>query len=588
MCSAMVVCLLFGGCRKEEGAMRFSLFTEAYSGGAKVTVDGLTSSWHAGDHVKVNGVEGAVGVDAQGQPYLDVTVSQWGGSYYAAYPASAVESCTESGLLTLTLPQEYQYREDNSGHQLLELPMVACSSNDNLVFKHLTGALVVKVPSADRNIVLDYIMVKSSTSPLSGRGTVQVDAANPQVTFSSDTTHTVVMFFDRCPVTILSSATETKDIMIPVAPTTGEGHKFTVTVCAHSTWSTRYYYLFNKESTTGNMERNIVAGALISFPNGNTIPFLGRGSDGEPYLIQNKEDYKHFLDYLNTGNGGDKWYKLVNDIDFGGDTVTAVTEYRAFSGKFDGNGKCLSNVSVTASWKSNTFVSLFPAITGGWVRNISVENVTLLPPQSGGNFNLYVGGFTSFLKSFGEIISMENIQVSNISVNYLSSTPSFQVAAIGGIVGKVVNDGSGSLSMTSCGFCQRTPTVYSVTTNVQTLCFGGLVGDATNTNVSFNNCSVGFGGESEIFGATINSNSSRYSHVGSAFGRATVDTITIVNSLLLEGRFLYIGTAIDNVKKIIGSHSNLSGEDFIDASRLSFWRKSYANNQTMTEVTVNY
>lgn len=588
MCSAMVVCLLFGGCRKEEGAMRFSLFTEAYSGGAKVTVDGLTSSWHAGDHVKVNGVEGAVGVDAQGQPYLDVTVSQWGGSYYAAYPASAVESCTESGLLTLTLPQEYQYREDNSGHQLLELPMVACSSNDNLVFKHLTGALVVKVPSVNRDIVLDYIMVKSSTSPLSGRGTVQVDAADPQVTFSSDTTHTVVMFFDRCPVSISANVHTTKDIMIPVAPTTGEGHKFTVTVCAHSRYTPLQYFFFDQESNEGNLPRNVVAGALISFPNGNTIPFLGRGSDGEPYLIQNKEDYKHFLDYLNTGNGGDKWYKLVNDIDFGGDTVTAVTEYRAFSGKFDGNGKRLSNVAVTANRYTHIFISLFPAMTGGWARNVSVENVTLLPPQSDGRYDLYAGGFTSYVKSFGENISMENIQVSNISIDHLSTSRSYKVAAIGGIAGKVVNGGSGSLTMHSCGFHQLTPTVYSVTLNNDTLCFGGLVGDATRSNVTFNNCSVGFGGGAETFGATLNSNQASRSFVGSAVGRGTRNTIAAEDSLLLEGRFLYIGTVYANVKKIIGSHSNLSGGALMNASGLSFWRKNYTNSQGMTEVTADY
>jgi len=533
-------------------------------------------------------VKGAVGVDGEGTPYLDVDVTRWGMGYYAAYPASAVESCTQSGLLTLTLPQDYQYREDNAGHQLLEMPMVAYSEDDRLVFKHLTGALVVKVPSVDKNIVLDYIMVKSSTSPLSGKWTVQVGAADPQVTFISDTTHTVIMFFDRCPVNITANDPDTKDIMIPVAPTTGNGHKFTVTVCAHSTGSTKYYYIFNKQSTEGNMVRNVVAAAKVSFPNGRTIPFLGSGINGNPYLIQTKVDYKNFLYWINANHDRDGYYSLVNNINFGGDTVTAVTLEHGFYGNFNGNGKRLSNVAVTANRYSNIFVSLFPAMTGGWVRDVSVENVTLLPPQSGGSYDLYVGGFTSIVNSTGGNTSMENIQVSNITVNHLSSAYVFRVAAIGGIVGKVMKTGSGSLSMNACGFQQRTPTVYSTTTNVTTLCFGGLVGDATSTEVTLNNCRVGFGGRPETFGATLNSNSSNNAHVGSAVGRVTSNTITIVDSLLSEGRFLYIGTAIDNVKKIIGSNSGLSGDTLMNASGLSFWRKSYANNIDMTEVTADY
>ena len=328
-----LVTLLFVSCQKEDGAKRFSIFTESYRGTAKVVVDGLSSSWRAGDGIWVNGEQGTVALD-DGAPILDIHVTSWGG-YYASYPASFVEGGNQNGTLTLTLPQAYQYREDATTHkQLLEMPMVAYTVNDRLEFKHLTGALVVEVPHVTRDIVLDYIMVRSSTSPLSGTGTVDVRAENPQVVFESDTTHTVVMYFDRCPVTIANSESP-KSIMIPIAPTTGNDHKFTVTVCAHSHYTPLEFFFFNKESNAGNLMRNEVAVAPVPVDKftSTDIPLVGSGTQPSPYLIQNKGDYKNFLKILTYDNGRDKCYTLVNDIDFGGDTVTSVTYQYGFYGK---------------------------------------------------------------------------------------------------------------------------------------------------------------------------------------------------------------------------------------------------------------
>ena len=271
--SVAVACTFLSGCRKEEKGMRFTIFTEPYRGGSKIVVDGLVSSWQTGDHIWVNDLQGYVSV-VDGSPVMDVEVNSWGGYYYAAYPYSMVSSRTQAGLMSVTLPQAYQYREDASGHQLLELPMAARTVNERLTFKHQTGSLLVKVPATGTNVVLDYIMVKSSTSALSGTGTVDLSDDEPQVTFGADTTHTVVMYFDQCTASITSG----KAIMIPVAPTSGEGHKFTVTVCAHSTGSTRTFYFFEKESNPGNLSRNEVAVAPVTSLPTKPVPFSGRGT----------------------------------------------------------------------------------------------------------------------------------------------------------------------------------------------------------------------------------------------------------------------------------------------------------------------
>ena len=73
-----LVTLLFVGCQKEDGAKRFSIFTESYRGTAKVVVDGLSSSWRAGDGIWVNGEQGTVALD-DGAPILDIHVTSWGG-----------------------------------------------------------------------------------------------------------------------------------------------------------------------------------------------------------------------------------------------------------------------------------------------------------------------------------------------------------------------------------------------------------------------------------------------------------------------------------------------------------------------------
>lgn len=575
-----LVTLLFVSCQKEDGAKRFSIFTESYRGTAKVVVDGLSSSWRAGDGIWVNGEQGTVALD-DGAPILDIHVTSWGG-YYASYPASFVEGRNQNGTLTLTLPQAYQYREDATTHkQLLEMPMVAYTVYDRLEFKHLTGALVVEVPSVNGyNIRLDYIMVRSSTSPLSGTGTVDAGAESPQMVFGSDTTHTVVMYFDRCAVDIAAGAAE-KSIMIPVAPTAGNDHKFTVTVCAHTTGSTRKFYFFNKESSMGNLMRNEVAVAPVPSLSSRIIPLVGDGSDGSPYLIQNKVDYKNFLNCISHGDSNNRWYQLVNDIDFGGDTVTAVHSEPGFYGGFNGNGKMLKNVSVQGSTNSNThYISLFPAMTGGWVKNISISNVRLIAPQNGSFTDVYLGGMTSFVKSFRNGVTFQNIQVSDISFGVDGNLIVSSMVAFGGIVGRLIeNYGDiGFLSMESCSFLQTSVKTFSDSADGRnTLCLGGLIGDINGADVTLTDCRVGFGGNQDDFGTEIIEECDN-SYVGAAIGRALSNTTRMENSFILEGHVNFTGANNSNVKRVMGSHRIVYGTSVINSSNFYLWKRNNTRN----------
>lgn len=605
-CAVLFSLLLFVGCSKEDGKMRFSIFTERYGGGVKVVVDGPATTWRAGDEIWVNGVTGTVSLDSVNRPVLVANVDNWGGGYYAAYPASTVAGCTNDGTLSLTLPQEYQYREDASGHQLLEMPLVAYTVNDRLTFKHLTGALIVRVPYAANNannMVLDYIMVKSSTSPLSGSGTVDMTAETPQVTFGNDTTHTVVMYFDRTPVSIPSNATTAKDIMIPVAPTAGDNHKFTVTVCAHAANNSNGFFIFNQESTSGNLSRNELAYAPVPALTPNAVPFLGSGEPADPYLIQNKKDYKNFLSRIASNNGNDKWYTLVNNIDFGGETLDAVTSQYGFYGKFDGNGKRLSNVSVRGKTYYQYpdylhFISLFPAMTGGWVKDLTVSDVRLIIPTSGSFYKIYMGGFSSYVKAFGDGVSLQNIHASRISmVGSLKNQTVSSTVTMGGVVGALVESGTnGFATMTSCEFQQTSVTTFSDSVVRSEFCFGGLIGDVAGPDITLTDCSVRLGGNQNSVGTWVKT-SCQHSYVGAAIGRTssnssynnslnTRNTIQIIDTLLLEGHFQFMGTPNKYVKRIIGSKStstnvSVSEQTHVNTNNLFVWKQS-------DSVTVDY
>jgi len=566
LCMA-TLCVFLPGCRKEHGAMRFTLFTETMGGSSKVVVDGLTSSWRSGDQVWVNGVTGTVALDDAGDPKLTVNVNNWNGNYYAAYPASMVTGSGQNSVLSVTLPQAYQYREDATTHQqLLEMPMVACTGNDRITFKHLTGALVVQVPSTDTStITLDYVMVQSSTSALSGTGTVNAGADSPQVTFGTDTTHTVVMYFDTCPV-VMESRSPSKSIMIPIAPTTGEGHRFTVTVRAHTSEGTRVYYYYNGKSSVGNMLRNEVAVAPIhELREGH---FLGDGTENSPFLIQTTEDYKYFLERVTNNYSSicTAYVKMSCDINFRGETIKSATGF--FRGDFDGNGNTLKNIVVKPRYSeycSSTVLSVFPPVSAGRIRNLSVENVSLDCSGVSTTNDINVGGLVSYIKTTGSNITFENISVSNVASVSSFWWNSSKRVCVGTIIGRLGQNGEGTVFLNNCSFAQSSERQCSLDfRSCYSFSFGGIAGVADGVDIDVTGCTIDYCGSDNQPGVNLLA----YDHVayvGALFGAITDCTFYLSSpSFTVRGYLSFSGT-IDSypyVARLVGlnrSHLGISG-----------------------------
>ena len=77
------------------------------------------------------------------------------------------------------------------------------------------------------------------------------------------------------------------------------------------------------------------------------------GSKASPYQITTAEELQAMSDHL------DAYYVLMNDIDLSGTAWTPVgTTSKPFTGNLNGNGKSISNLTITAT-SNDTAYGLF-------------------------------------------------------------------------------------------------------------------------------------------------------------------------------------------------------------------------------------
>lgn len=563
-----LACISLAGCVKELGLTRFGIAVEQYGGGGKLVVttttnEGVTSAFVAGDTIRINGQKGVVEGDADG---LSVTFSEAvtpvNDKYHALYPASLFTSQGADGSIAVDLPSEYNYEEDGSGNQLIDIPLAAVSENKELLFRHLTGALVFLVsPVANENIVLDYIMVESSGTPLHGTGTVTFvgdDTLTLSLANDPDKRH-VTMFFPTAAYATINQGSAPKRILIPV-PVVPSDNKFTITVCAHKSGSTVNYYFFHKTQTTGGaLARKEVGYVPVENMTFTTKPFIGTGTDDNPYLIKNKEDYRHFLfcvdsvEYMDT-----KSYSLTSDIDFKGESIQTINGL--FKGNFNGGGHKLENVTVNClaspSYRSTVYASIFPEIAKGTTKNLIIEN-TILHCNINSDY-LYAGGLTFRASSSSTDVVIDSVIVRNLSFspNSLSSNS----ILIGGIVGKLTKYGSGSSSFTlkDCECIFNDSCLLSASTSSTiTFKYGGLIGFIEQGNTTITNCKVNFARGINIH--DHNTNAGRRTYIGGAIGEISSSNTDIMSSTL-QGRLWFTGHSsysnTYNVKKVCASSAS--------------------------------
>lgn len=152
----------------------------------------------------------------------------------------------------------------------------------------------------------------------------------------------------------------------------------------------------------------------VTFPN-----FQGTGTKDNPYLIY---DVDTFLYFMRTGTKN-KYYKLMNDLDFGKiDNYPVIT----FEGNLNGNNKTIKNISATGT---GIFSSVGDFKSHTVIENLNVQNINIT--TNGLN---HFGGFAS---SVGNA-TLRNIHLKSGSVKNTRKIGDEWIST-GGFVGSADN-----------------------------------------------------------------------------------------------------------------------------------------------------
>ncbi|MCC8059876.1 MAG: hypothetical protein LIO81_03405 [Clostridiales bacterium] len=158
-------------------------------------------------------------------------------------------------------------------------------------------------------------------------------------------------------------------------------------------------------------------------------------------------------------------YRLQNDLDFSGAYENDYRIDSTFTGILDGNGHTISNVSNTVEG------SLFASVSGGTIKNLTVEGLTL----STASTKRLEGSMTGLIKE-----TSNNAVLSHIHIVGVDDADTVEVYAYGGaLAGKLVYT-----TVTDCSVTNMN--IETVAFQNNTLWAGGLIGYATTTEIA--NC----------------------------------------------------------------------------------------------------
>lgn len=117
--------------------------------------------------------------------------------------------------------------------------------------------------------------------------------------------------------------------------------------------------------------------------------FKGKGSKGNPYLVESEEDFIFFHDSVNAGfayNG--RYVKQTADLDFEGEELNPISIYDSgnyFYGTYDGNGHTIENLDINQKF-GRQMTGLFGSLAG-FVYNLGYVSGTVYGEIAGGIAN---------------------------------------------------------------------------------------------------------------------------------------------------------------------------------------------------------
>jgi PKD repeat protein len=157
----------------------------------------------------------------------------------------------------------------------------------------------------------------------------------------------------------------------------------------------------------------------------------GAGTAGDPYQITTYTQWNE-IDSASTA-----CYKLMNDIDFSGQSYDTGISQSTFGGTLYGNNKTISNVIITATGTTVENIGLFGAVVAGsateGVQDLIVKNVDISSSYTP-DTNCYMGVIAGLSSPYSSAYTVRHTYIdSDCSVTYTGGN--FNGLAMGGVIG---------------------------------------------------------------------------------------------------------------------------------------------------------
>lgn len=238
----------------------------------------------------------------------------------------------------------------------------------------------------------------------------------------------------------------------------------------------------------------------------------GDGSEEHPYIISSVEDFMALAPAVSDatpdgsfgfvaengtffGSAGAHYIQTA-DIDFNDGEISPIgTSAQPFQGVYDGGGKTLSNIKITASETAGDWVGVFGLIKTAEVKNVNVDGAAVVTYQHSG---ILIGGMdTNAIAT--------NCKVSNGSIKG-------NKGAIGGAIGYLIR----GATVTGCSIEKVSVAPYS---DAEGNNFGGVIGYIANSTGAVYTVS-----DCHADAASTVRNNGTYGQVGGIVGGAAMTT----------------------------------------------------------------
>ena len=198
-------------------------------------------------------------------------------------------------------------------------------------------------------------------------------------------------------------------------------------------------------------------------------PFLGAGTENDPYRISSEADWNLLADKVSTGyTYSGEYFQLKEDISVTTmvGTGSGETPTYSFCGSFDGDGHVLTFNKEA----SENFVAPFRYINGATIKNLIVDGTNTSSARCNGGMVAIADG----------AVTISNCMVRTTIIDNVGNTQhGTGNSACGGVLALILS--TGNVTFNSCIFSGR---ILGSANS-----FGGFVGWGNDTpTVAFNNC----------------------------------------------------------------------------------------------------